>query len=79
MLSTNAGGLKAYTIHRKIYRHDPFGGAGWQRGEHTPADNKLQNAVFIVDEASMIAAADERGENLLEDLRPTCSAIRATV
>ena len=68
VLSTNAGGLKAYTIHRKIYRHDPFGGAGWQRGEHTPADNKLQNAVFIVDEASMIAAADERGENLLEDL-----------
>lgn len=68
VLSTNAGGLKAYTIHRKIYRHDPFGGAGWQRGEHTPADNKLQNSVFIVDEASMIAAADERGENLLEDL-----------
>ena len=41
-----------YTIHRMIYRQETF------RGEGTRFDlgyNKLRNALFIVDEASMIA------------------------
>lgn len=45
-------GEGAYTIHRMIYRQETF------RGEGTRFDlgyNKLRNALFIVDEASMIA------------------------
>lgn len=67
VLSNNTGGHRAFTIHRKIYRHNPDGGIGaW--GMPSQADNKLTNAVFIVDEASMIGSGDERGCNLLEDL-----------
>ena len=56
---------QAYTIHRRIYKAAPTGmGYGW--GE--VADNTARNTVFIVDEASMIGAGDERGGNLLEDL-----------
>ncbi len=59
----------ATTIHRRIYRGgDGMGGvmSGW--GE--VADNTFQNAVFIVDEASMIGNGGGAGEqsNLLEDL-----------
>lgn len=45
-------GEGAYTIHRMIYRQETF------RGEGTRFDlgyNKFRNALFIVDEASMIA------------------------
>ena len=67
VFSANSGGFPAYTIHRKIYRHDPNGITnGW--GAHMPADNKLRDAIFIVDEASMIGAGDEKGDNLLDDL-----------
>lgn len=69
VFSANAGGIPAYTIHRKIYRHYL---AGIQpdaaRTAPMQAENKLENAVFIVDEASMIGADNERGTNLLEDL-----------
>ena len=41
----------AYTIHRKIYR-GPSGNLS--SGFTTLQDNRLANAVFIVDEASMI-------------------------
>lgn len=55
----------ASTIHRRIYRQaDPanifeFGSV---------AENSLSNAVFIVDEASMIGAGTDESSNLLEDL-----------
>lgn len=64
---TNAGGRQAFTIHRKIYRHSPDGAPSGY-GPLAPADNKLRNAVIIVDEASMIGNSDETGMNLLEDL-----------
>ncbi|MDE6050001.1 MAG: AAA family ATPase, partial [Paramuribaculum sp.] len=55
----------ASTIHRRIYRQaNPanifeFGSV---------AENTLADAVFIVDEASMIGARSEGSDNLLEDL-----------
>lgn len=58
---------QAFTIHRKIYRHPTLA----DRGSTVSAmqENRLRNAVFIVDEASMISAADERsGPDVLRDL-----------
>ncbi len=46
-------GEKAYTIHKTIYRQQTFQGEGTR---FSLGFNKLQNALFIVDEASMIAA-----------------------
>ncbi len=67
VFSANSGGFPAYTIHRKIYRHDPNGSTqGW--GAHMPAENKLRDAIFIVDEASMIGGGDANGDSLLDDL-----------
>lgn len=46
-------GAPAHTIHRVIYRQETF------QGQDTPFQlgfNKLKNAIFIVDEASMIAS-----------------------
>lgn len=60
-------GHPAYTIHRRIYRHRLVGG-DYSAGSMDVLENNGRNIVFIVDEASMIAAADERGGNLLEDL-----------
>lgn len=57
-------GKQASTIHRRIYRHninDLWTGAG------TVAENNLHDAVFIVDEASMVAG-ESAGGNLLDDL-----------
>lgn len=59
-------GQQAYTIHRKIYRHNLSG--NFQSGSAAMQENNGRNIVFIVDEASMIGGADERGINLLEDL-----------
>lgn len=59
-------GHQAYTIHRKIYRHQ-FG-TDYTAGGAPVQENNSRNTVFIVDEASMIGAGDERGGNLLEDL-----------
>lgn len=67
VLSANAGGAQAFTIHRKIYRHMP----GAAPGTYTaplPAENRHRDAIFIVDEASMISGSDGQGSNLLEDL-----------
>lgn len=67
VFSANSAGHKAFTIHRKIYRHIQAA----QPGVHTPpvpAENHSRDAVFIVDEASMIAGNDSDGSNLLEDL-----------
>jgi len=58
---------QAYTIHRKIYKHSPAGTSGFG-GYAAPQENKLRNAVFIVDEASMIGSETETGSNLLTDL-----------
>lgn len=56
----------ASTIHRRIYRTPGLGNA-YTFG--TVADNPLSDAVFIVDEASMIGAAGGDSQtNLLEDL-----------
>lgn len=64
-------GHPAYTIHRKIYR----GPSGSLSGGFTMMqDNRLSNAVFIVDEASMIGDHEAEGAGmtpsggLLEDL-----------
>lgn len=67
VFSSNSGGHPAFTIHRKIYRHVPGSDMG-AVGAPTPADNRFHNAIFIVDEASMIAGTDERGVGLLDDL-----------
>lgn len=55
----------AYTIHRRIYR-PPAAGAGMSFGSVNT--NTLTDAVFIVDEASMIGGGPDARENLLEDL-----------
>lgn len=55
----------ASTIHRRIYRGTE-GGLSFASAE--VADNTLMNAVFIVDEASMIGAGNDGHGNLLEDL-----------
>ena len=58
-------GIPAYTIHRFIYRvaEGAFGLSRFVRKE-----NKYKNAVFIVDEASMINGEYDGQVNLLEDL-----------
>lgn len=56
-------GRPAYTIHRRIYRH--------ALGASAPGlqDNKYRNAIFVVDEASMIGDRDDSsGGSLLQDL-----------
>lgn len=60
-------GHQAFTIHRRIYRHPSF--ADNASSASAMQENRLHDAIFIVDEASMISAADERnGTNLLRDL-----------
>lgn len=70
VFSANSNGHAAFTIHRKIYRHSfgPEAAAGQGNSPFVPAENKLKNAVFIVDEASMIGTDDEKGTSLLHDL-----------
>ncbi|MCM1292597.1 MAG: AAA family ATPase [Bacteroides sp.] len=60
-------GHPASTIHRRIYR-SADGSLGF--GSTEVAENTLHNAVFIVDEASMIGAGgvDDDTSNLLSDL-----------
>ncbi len=57
---------QASTIHRRIYRHALVGSTS--AGAPGPRENRSKNAIFIVDEASMIGVDDERGSNLLSDL-----------
>ena len=63
---TAGAGFQAYTIHRKIYRHSLAGSPSF--GGALPRENKLKNAIIIVDEASMIGSETETGSNLLTDL-----------
>lgn len=57
----------ASTIHRRIYRTDTS--AGPSDYSRSLAENKLHNAIFIVDEASMIGNdTDGEGKSLLSDL-----------
>lgn len=69
VFSVNSGGHAAYTIHRKIYRHQLPGAApaGFD-AEFGPTvqENNHRDTVFIVDEASMIGGGDN--SSLLEDL-----------
>ncbi len=60
----------AFTIHRKIYRQKSYSP---EYGNFSIAENKYSNAVFIVDEASMIGNASSEGATfgtgrLLDDL-----------
>ncbi len=55
----------AATIHRRIYRVDTVA-AGWTAP--IVCENRHQDTLFIVDEASMIGGADEQGSSLLSDL-----------
>ena len=71
VLSSYAG-RPASTIHKHIYRQKSFGSDGF--GQFSLMPNKARNALFIVDEVSLIGIeAGERGSafgsgNLLEDL-----------
>ncbi len=73
VLSSYAG-QPAYTIHKHIYRQKSFGGDGF--GQFTLAPNKDREALFIVDEVSLIGidAGQQQSSavfgsgNLLEDL-----------
>ncbi|MCH5221350.1 MAG: AAA family ATPase [Muribaculaceae bacterium] len=67
VFSANSANHPAFTIHRKIYRHalNPTPG---EYSPPMPAENKYRNAVFIVDEASMISGDNENDINLLDDL-----------
>lgn len=51
---SNHSGERAYTIHRAIYRQQTFNGEGTR---FSLGFNRLRRALFIVDEASMIADA----------------------
>ncbi len=51
----------AFTIHRMIYRLTAT-------GQSLVAANPHADTLFIVDEASMIGAGNDNGENLLQDL-----------
>ncbi len=59
-------GCNAYTIHRKIYHHP--GIADTQSSVRSVLPNTYKNAIFIVDEASMITGLDNAADNVLEDL-----------
>ncbi len=59
-------GRPASTIHRAIYRHQPPGGDAWNDGPPL-RENRFRDTVFIVDEASMIAAGKGH-DNILRDL-----------
>ena len=71
VLSSYAG-RPASTIHKHIYRQKSFGSDGF--GQFSLMPNKARNALFIVDEVSLIGIeAGKRGSafgsgNLLEDL-----------
>jgi exodeoxyribonuclease-5 len=54
-------GRAAYTIHRRIYKHSTGALSG------SPRENKAENTIFIVDEASMIGGDADQG-NVLTDL-----------
>ena len=63
-------GHSAYTIHRKIYRQKTFSN---ETDNFVMGDNLLKNALFIVDEASMVANEGLSGASfgtgrLLDDL-----------
>lgn len=52
--------MPAYTIHRVIYRQNTFEGEGTR---FSLGYNKLRNALFVVDEASMLGSGSGAGGN----------------
>lgn len=54
----------AFTIHKHIYKKVTVKG----KASFYPTENRLKNALYIVDEASMISADDNMGINVLDDL-----------
>lgn len=66
VLASHAGRI-ASTIHRRIYTHGSV--YNGMEGERGLAENRFNDTLFIVDEASMISATTgEGGDNLLDDL-----------
>lgn len=71
---SNYAGRPAYTIHKHIYRQKSVGGDGF--GQFSLAPNKDKDALFIVDEVSLIGIDSGQQQsstafgsgNLLEDL-----------
>lgn len=69
-----SSGRAAFTIHKHIYRQKSVGADGY--GQFTLSPNKAKNALFVVDEVSLIGidAVEKQGTatfgtgNLLEDL-----------
>ena len=67
-------GMSAYTVHKQIYRQKSVGENGF--GQFSLAPNKLKDALFIVDEVSLIGVDGGSQQtnvqfgtgNLLEDL-----------
>lgn len=64
---SNYSGKKAFTIHKKIYRKK---NAASPEMNFVLGDNLMENAIFIVDEASMISdqVHDYSRQSLLDDL-----------
>lgn len=58
-------GHPAYTIHRMIYRSHNLGSISATVAIN---ENRYHDAIFVVDEASMIGSSSDSGNNLLGDL-----------
>lgn len=58
-------GKNASTIHRKLYRFQPYADGSLRM---TRAENKAKDTLFIVDECSMISDETSNGRSLLDDL-----------
>ena len=54
----------AHTIHKRIYKKSNAHG----KVTFFPTEHRIKNALFIIDEASMISAESSMGQNLLDDL-----------
>ena len=54
----------AHTIHKRIYKKSNING----KVTFFPTEHRIKNALFIIDEASMVSAESSMGQNLLDDL-----------
>lgn len=54
----------AHTIHKRIYKKSNVHG----KVAFFPTEHRIKNALFIIDEASMISDESSMGQNLLDDL-----------
>lgn len=70
-------GQPAYTIHKHIYRQKSVGGDGF--GQFSLAPNKAKNALFIVDEVSLIGIDGGSANNQASTLFGTGNLLRDLV